>query len=90
VPPKAGLTYAKGTVHTQRGAVHVEWRRTPRGVVLHVDLPDNVRARVLLPGEAGHSYFGAGQGAPTFVGVEDGRAVFEVGSGRSVFAPGRG
>lgn len=35
--------------------------------------------------EAGKSYRAAGPSPATFIGIEDGRAIFEVGSGRSSF-----
>jgi alpha-L-rhamnosidase len=90
VPPRVGLEYARGTVHTQRGAVTIDWRRQPAGLLLRVDVPANVRARVLLPAGAGATYSASGEGAPTLRGTEDGRTVYEVGSGRSTFAPARG
>jgi alpha-L-rhamnosidase len=94
VVPRDVLDHAAGTVHTQRGEVGVSWRRVPTGgVVLHVDIPVNVRARVSLPAVSGRSYRGAGGGKPVFIGLEDGREIFEVGSGSTNFftvAAGRG
>ncbi|AVT31771.1 alpha-L-rhamnosidase [Plantactinospora sp. BC1] len=87
VPPATGLGYASGTVHTQRGPVSVDWRRTGAGLRVELDVPVNVTARVALPVLPGRSYRAAGPSRATFVGVSDGRAVFEVGSGRSVFQP---
>ncbi|GIF73016.1 family 78 glycoside hydrolase catalytic domain [Asanoa siamensis] len=87
VPPATGLARAAGTVHTQRGPVTVDWRRVGGGVRLDLDVPVNVTARVALPLEAGRSY--RTDGGAVFVGVEDGRAVFEVGSGRSSYHPGQ-
>ncbi|MEV6816928.1 family 78 glycoside hydrolase catalytic domain, partial [Micromonospora sp. NPDC051296] len=55
-PPATGLTHAAGTVHTQRGAVTVDWRRVGAGLRVDLDVPVNVTARVALPVEAGKSY----------------------------------
>ncbi|MGQ5264508.1 family 78 glycoside hydrolase catalytic domain [Micromonospora sp. ZYX-F-536] len=87
VPPAVGLDRASGTVPTQRGPVRLDWRRTGAGLRVDLDVPVNVTARVALPVLPGKSYRAAGPSRATFVGVEDGRAVFEVGSGRSSFHP---
>jgi alpha-L-rhamnosidase len=88
VPPRTGLQWARGTRHTQRGAVSVDWKRTREGMVsLEVDVPVNVEARVELPLGGGRRYVGVGAGRPQFLGVRDGRAIFAVGSGRSRFVP---
>ncbi|MEV0155795.1 family 78 glycoside hydrolase catalytic domain [Micromonospora sp. NPDC050686] len=87
VPPAVGLTRAAGTVHTQRGPVALDWRRVGAGMRVELEVPVNVTARVALPVEAGRSYRAAGPSRATFIGIEDGRAIFEVGSGRSSFHP---
>jgi len=87
VPPDADLERAAGTVHTQRGPVDLEWRRHPNGLQVRLEVPVNVTARVALPLEEGRAYRAAGPSKARFVGVEDDRAVFEVGSGRSFFTP---
>ncbi|MEV6816715.1 hypothetical protein AB0M52_32040, partial [Micromonospora sp. NPDC051296] len=61
--------------------------RLPEAYTVDLDVPVNVTARVALPVEAGKSYRAAGPSKATFVGIENGRAVFEVGSGRSSFRP---
>jgi alpha-L-rhamnosidase len=90
VPPKSGLDRARGTVVTQRGEVAVDWRRTKDGVDLKLDVPVNQTARVALPVTDGRSYKASGPSKATFIGVQDGRAVFEVGSGSSHFTPAGG
>jgi alpha-L-rhamnosidase len=86
VLPREVLTAASGSVHTQRGEVAVSWRRVPnRGVVLNLDVPVNVQARVSIPEVPGMRYRAAGEGQASFVGVEDGREIFVVGSGRTNF-----
>ncbi|WP_406104651.1 family 78 glycoside hydrolase catalytic domain [Micromonospora globbae] len=87
VPPATGLDHASGVVPTQRGPVRFDWRRTGSGLHVDLDVPVNVTARVALPLEDGKSYRASGPSRARFVGVEDGRAVFEVGSGRSHFRP---
>src|SRR5690606_20520528 len=86
VPPAdSGLDWAAGTVHTQRGPVSVHWRERPNGMWVDVDVPVNVPARVALPQVEGRTYRPTGRSPAVRVGVEDGREIFEVGSGRSVF-----
>jgi hypothetical protein len=77
-----------GSVWTQRGTVTAAWRTTGAGVVLDADVPVNVRAEVRLPGVTDAAAVEAsGAGAPKFERIEDGAAVFSVGSGASHFAP---
>ncbi len=90
-PPNAGLRAARGTEWTQHGPVSVAWQRN-RGssgeVSLHVSVPDNMTATVMLPagGRAG-GYRADGPGAPHYDGTHNGRAVYTVGSGTTVFVP---
>lgn len=65
----------------------LDWRRVGAGMQVELEVPVNVKARVALPVTDGQSYRAAGPSKATFVGIEDGRAVFEVGSGRSSFHP---
>ena len=85
-PPDRVLRHADGTEWTQRGTVRVTWTRV-RGdhVVLNVRVPVNVRATVSLPDGDAATYVASGNGAAQFVGVQDGRAVFTVGSGQTHF-----
>jgi alpha-L-rhamnosidase len=84
-PPDIDLARAAGTVQTQRGPVRVAWRRQRHGIRLELELPVNVTARVALPVADGRRY--RASGPARFVGVRDGRALFDVGSGRSRFKP---
>ncbi|TYC21378.1 Bacterial alpha-L-rhamnosidase [Micromonospora sp. MP36] len=86
-PPAVGLDHASGVVPTQRGAVRLDWRRTGAGLLVDLEVPVNVTARVALPLTDGRSYRAAGPSKATFIGIENGRVVFEVGSGRSSFRP---
>jgi alpha-L-rhamnosidase len=75
-PPASGLTWASGTVPTQRGDVSVAWRRHGGRTTVSVSVPVNVRAEVDLPagrvrvsGEArpeGHGVYSTGSGHVTF------------------------
>ncbi|HYU14869.1 MAG TPA: alpha-L-rhamnosidase C-terminal domain-containing protein, partial [Candidatus Acidoferrum sp.] len=90
VIPREVLRFASGRVPTQRGEVRVSWRRLPGGrVVVDVDVPVNVQARVSIPHTPGWQYFGAGEGTARPTGIMGGREVFEVGSGRTSFAAQR-
>ncbi|WP_222864326.1 family 78 glycoside hydrolase catalytic domain [Micromonospora sp. WP24] len=85
VPPAVGLDRASGVVPTQRGPVRLDWRRTGSGLHVDLDVPVNVTARVALPITDGKGYRSVGPSRATYVGIENGRAVFEVGSGRASF-----
>jgi alpha-L-rhamnosidase len=80
-PPASGLTSASGTVPTQRGDVTVSWHNEDGRLSLTADVPVNVRAEIDLPttGRAKVS------GAARYLGREDGRAVYEAGSGHVEF-----
>jgi alpha-L-rhamnosidase len=84
VIPRTSLTAAKGSVPTQRGAVEVTWERSPGGALsVAVEVPVNVRAQVSLPLAPTSTHSASGQGAPVLSGEQAGRAVYEVGSGRT-------
>ena len=83
-PADAGLDHASGTQWTERGDVGVTWDRNAHGVNTTVDIPVNVTATVALPAETGSAYKVAG-GDADYLGVQDGRAVFRVGSGTTTF-----
>jgi alpha-L-rhamnosidase len=88
VVPETALTRASGSVMTQRGRVTINWQRLPQGVHLQVAIPVNTTAVVSLPVSAGARYVAAGGGGNARpLGVEDGRARFEMGSGTVTFQP---
>jgi alpha-L-rhamnosidase len=87
VVPRTALEWARGSVPTERGPVGVDWRHTAsEGLSLTVDVPVNVRAVVSLPVDGSSTSAASGAGAPTALGVSGGRALYEVGSGRSEFS----
>ena len=101
-PPSEGLEYARGTVHTQRGPVTLDWKRTEGGLRATLKVPGNVRAQVSLPRVEGYRYRALGGGGggggghgsrhgggATKVGETADRLLFEVGSGTTVFVPTR-
>ncbi len=78
----------EGSVWTQRGTVAVSWRKVDGGYLLDADVPANVRAEVRIPGAHDAARVRAsGAGAPRLVRIDEGDAVFSVGSGRSHFEP---
>lgn len=83
-PADTGLDHASGTQWTERGDVGVDWTRNPHGVNTTVQIPVNVTATVALPVVAGSAYKVA-SGDATYVDVQDGRAVYTVGSGTTTF-----
>jgi alpha-L-rhamnosidase len=92
--PKAGLDFVEASYESVRGTVATNWRRTAEGLDIEVTVPPNAEGRVLVPAPApesvtetlGGSAVPAGR-APSvrFAGVEGGRVVYEVGSGRYRF-----
>jgi alpha-L-rhamnosidase len=85
-PPATGLSYANGTVHTERGAVQINWKRpTTGGLTLDLTLPVNVSATVALPISKPASTSASGAGQPTFVSEGTTQAKYSVGSGQSSF-----
>ena len=86
-PPATGLTFANGTVHTERGDVQIDWQRqTNGGLPLDVTIPVNVAATVVLPISKPLNTSASGAGQPTFVAEDTAQATYSVGSGKSSFA----
>ena len=86
VPPATGLSYANGTVHTERGTVQIAWQRPANGgLTLALTIPVNVGATVVLPITKPASTSASGQGQPVFVSESTTQARYSVGSGQSAF-----
>ena len=90
-PRPGGLENASMTLPTIRGPIGVAYRKTDNGGTLKVSIPANMEAEVCLPVEdpkrARESGRPAGESeCVKFVRVDDGRAVFLVGSGDYEFA----
>ncbi|GAA2933542.1 alpha-L-rhamnosidase N-terminal domain-containing protein [Streptomyces mexicanus] len=82
-PADKGLAAASGTQWTERGTVGVDWRRGRYGVTTGVDIPVNVTATVALPVVADGTYHVTGRAR--YLGTQDGRVLYRVGSGRTGF-----
>jgi alpha-L-rhamnosidase len=78
------VTHAAATYETPRGHAAASWRRTGRKLRLDVTVPPSTRARVEFPVSGGAGRPEAPRDA-RWIGVENGRAVFEVGSGDWTF-----
>ncbi|MFC4051688.1 alpha-L-rhamnosidase C-terminal domain-containing protein [Actinomadura syzygii] len=74
------VTRAAATYETPRGRAASSWRRTGRRLRLDVTVPPGAKARVEFPLLGGNSRPGAPADA-RLLGVQDGRALFEIGSG---------
>jgi alpha-L-rhamnosidase len=89
--PVGGLTYARAGYRSVRGEIASEWRVENGTFHLDVAVPPGTTARVYLPTSdpAGVTEGGrpaAGVAGIKAAGAENGKAVFEVGSGRYAFA----
>ncbi|MEU8802226.1 family 78 glycoside hydrolase catalytic domain [Spirillospora sp. NPDC048819] len=78
------ITHAAATYETPRGHAAASWRRTGRRLRLDVTVPPGTRARVEIPMPGGSARPSAPEDA-TWIGVQNGRAVFEIGSGDWTF-----
>ena len=96
--PTSGLDHVSASYESVRGLVASEWRRTGDAVALDISVPANARGRVYVPAAEGSVVRETGTGASlpaesapgvTLAGGEDGRIVYEVGSGRYEFRVGR-
>jgi alpha-L-rhamnosidase len=74
------VTRAAATYETPRGHAAASWRRTGRKLRLDVTVPPGSGARVEFPVSGGAGRPKATRGA-RWIGVANGRAVFEIGSG---------
>ncbi|MEO8213354.1 MAG: alpha-L-rhamnosidase C-terminal domain-containing protein [Myxococcales bacterium] len=80
------MTFARGTVQTQRGPVKADWtRQGATGLMLTIDVPMNVQAEVALPATDMAMTTGGGAGAPRYRATTGGWVVYDAGSGVSTF-----
>ncbi|MFF5262733.1 family 78 glycoside hydrolase catalytic domain [Actinomadura viridis] len=82
-PPATGLDRASGTLPLQRGDLRIDWRRGGGGFSLTVEIPVNVRAEIHVPARSSDEVRVTGQAR--LLGMRDGHAVYETGSGRVSF-----
>ena len=88
-PTPGRLRHAEASFESVRGTIRSAWRRTDDGFHLTVEVPANVTATVVLPGDGDVTESGAD--ATTAPGVDrlwlqDGAWIAEVGSGTYEFA----
>ena len=85
-----GLTQASGSIRSIRGRISSSWKLTGGDFALDVTIPVNSTATVYIPATDEKSVTESGKPATTaegvkFVRVENGAAVFEIGSGTYKF-----
>ena len=90
VDPRPGdLTQAEGAVVTELGAVPVAWERSEGQFHLTVAIPPGVTAKVLLPAanpdRVQVSQTAPPETSPKFIGIENGKCAYMVGSGAQEF-----
>jgi alpha-L-rhamnosidase len=92
--PTAGLPGVSASYESVRGTVATRWARTAVGLELDVTVPPNATGRVHVPASGPQAVTEAGTGrvvpadratSVRLLGVEGGRVVYEVGSGRYQF-----
>ena len=90
VMPKS-LSYVDASLKTVKGTVSVKWQRDGGKIVIDTTIPVNTTARVAVPAANAQAVTESGQPADraedvTYAGMENGCAVFTVGSGTYHFA----
>ena len=85
------LTWVKAAYDSVRGPIRSEWTREKGKFTLHLFIPPNTTATVYIPATDGSSVSESGQSARWAYGVrflrmEDGAAVFSIGSGAYSFS----
>jgi len=92
--PASGVDRVSASYDSVRGPVAASWQRTPTGLKLDVTVPAGATGKVYVPAPSASvvSEVGAGRAIAAgsaagvrLVGTENGRVVYEVGSGRYQF-----
>lgn len=88
--PGGGLTYARATYDSIHGRIVSDWKLENGQFVYHVTVPANTTATVYVPTQSGEQVTEGGKPANkaegvTFARMENGCAVYEVGSGAYTF-----
>lgn len=89
-PSGRGFSHARGSYDSIRGRIASGWELKDGALRLDVEIPANVTATVFVPAKDAAAVREGGQPADRakglkFLRFEDGRAVFEAGSGRYAF-----
>ena len=93
--PGGSLTWAKASYRSVHGGIRTDWKLDERGDLrLNVTVPANTTATVRVPAPGRHAVTEGGRPAEQadgvrFVKLDDGAAVFEIGSGSYSFAVDR-
>lgn len=93
--PGTGFDWVKSSYDSIRGTVSSAWKRSGDAIELEVTIPPNCKAVVHVPARSGADVTEGGKPAAEAEGVkflrmENGRAVFEIGSGRYAFRSATG
>ena len=85
------LTWVRGKYDSVRGSIAAEWKRDGKNLVLNVSIPPNTTATVFVPAQSPADVRESGVVAEQsrgvkFLRLENGSAVFEIGSGKYQFA----
>jgi alpha-L-rhamnosidase len=95
--PADGVGSVTATYESVRGRIASRWRRREAGLEWQVEVPANATARVYVPasrpesvreGAPGREVAAGRAEAVHLIGNEDGRVVYEIGSGRYRFLVG--
>jgi hypothetical protein len=91
--PVGDLTWVKGSYRTVSGLISVAWQRDAASFKLQVGIPANTIATVYVPASSEKSVLEGGKRASKALGIrflrmENGRAVYEIGSGSYSFCSG--
>lgn len=86
----SGLTFAKASYHSLYGAIISDWKKEANLFTWHVSIPANTKALVYLPTNVADTVQENGKKASDaegvkFVKTENGKAIFEIGSGNYIF-----
>ena len=84
--PGGGLTFAKAEYNAITGKIACEWQLDKKNFHLSVTIPANTSARVYIPAQKQDAVREAGNlEGVTFLGLEGGKAIYEVLSGTYAF-----
>jgi alpha-L-rhamnosidase len=89
--PVGDLSWVKGRYDSVRGPIMTEWKRDAKKFTLDVTIPPNTTATVFVPAQSADDVRESGGAADKsrdvkFIRLENGKAVFEIGSGKYQFA----
>jgi hypothetical protein len=84
------ITWVKGSYQSVSGLILSEWKRENKQLTLDISIPPNTTASVYIPAEKESDVNESGQRAKkvegvNFIKLENGRAVYEIGSGNYHF-----